>query len=78
MSRNRKVLVVGAGVAGLGAAYTLRKHELDVIVLEASPHSGGRIFGEEVDGFHIDIGSNIFLETYGLSLIHISEPTRPY
>ena len=65
MSRNRKVLVVGAGMAGLGAAYTLRKHELDVTVFEASPHAGGRIFGEEVDGFHIDIGSNIFLETYG-------------
>ena len=65
MGRNRKVLVVGAGMAGLGAAYTLRKHELDVTVFEASPHPGGRIFGEEVDGFHIDIGSNIFLETYG-------------
>ena len=65
MSRNPKVLVVGAGMAGLGAAYTLRKHELDVTVFEASPHPGGRIFGEEVDGFHIDIGSNIFLETYG-------------
>ena len=65
MSRNRKVLVVGAGIAGLGAAYTLRKRDLDVTVFEASPHPGGRIFGEEVDGFHIDIGSNIFLETYG-------------
>ncbi len=65
MSRNRKVLVVGAGLAGLGAAYTLRKHDLDVTVFEASPHPGGRIFGEEVDGFHIDIGSNIFMETYG-------------
>ncbi len=65
MSRNRKVLVVGAGLAGLGAAYTLRKTALDVTVFEASPHPGGRIFGEEVDGFHIDIGSNIFIETYG-------------
>ena len=57
--------MVGAGLAGLGAAYTLRKHDLDVTVFEASPHPGGRIFGEEVDGFHIDIGSNIFIETYG-------------
>ena len=57
--------MIGAGMAGLGAAYTLRKHELDVTVFEASPHPGGRIFGEEVEGFHIDIGSNIFMETYG-------------
>ena len=38
--------------SSLGAEYTLRKHELDVTVFEASPHTGGRIFGEEVDGFH--------------------------
>ena len=65
MSRNRNVLVVGAGIAGLGAAYTLRKRGLEVTVFEAAPHPGGRIVSEEVDGFHLDFGANVFLETYG-------------
>jgi len=64
VSRSRKILVVGAGLAGLGAAYALRKHGLDVTVFEASSRPGGRIAVEEVDGFSIDIGANIFLETF--------------
>lgn len=64
MSRNRRVLVVGAGVAGLGAAYTLRKRGLDVTVFEASSRPGGRLAPEWVEGFRIDLGANIFLETF--------------
>lgn len=61
-----KVVIVGGGTAGLAASYTLRKyeHELDVTVLEAADRAGGRIFGEEIDGFHIDSGATIFLESY--------------
>ena len=32
----QRVVVVGAGIAGLAAAYTLQKHNIDVLVLEAS------------------------------------------
>lgn len=59
-----KVAVVGAGLAGMAAAYALRKRGFNVAVLEAEPHPGGRVFGREVDGFHLDIGANIFFETY--------------
>jgi len=65
MIDRRKVLVVGAGIAGLGAAHTLRKHGFDVTLFEAGPRAGGRVIGEEVDGFRIDLGANIFVETYG-------------
>ncbi|MXX70002.1 MAG: FAD-dependent oxidoreductase [Gemmatimonadales bacterium] len=65
MSGNRNVVVVGAGMAGLGAAYTLRKHGLDVTVFEASPDIGGRVTGKQIDGFHVDVGANVFLESYG-------------
>ena len=37
----KKVIVVGAGCAGLMAAHTLRKQGVDVIVLEASEFIGG-------------------------------------
>jgi protoporphyrinogen/coproporphyrinogen III oxidase len=32
---NKKVIVVGAGCAGLSATYTLRKHGVDVITFES-------------------------------------------
>ena len=65
MSRNPQVVVVGAGLAGLAAAYTLRKHGLDATVFEASPRPGGRVLGQEVGGFRIDVGANIFLDSFG-------------
>lgn len=37
-----EVVVVGGGVAGLSAAYTLAKEGLGVIVLERGDHSGGK------------------------------------
>jgi len=38
----KKVVIIGAGCAGLSAAYTLRKHGADVIVYEATSVAGGR------------------------------------
>ena len=65
MSGHRQVIVVGAGLAGLAAAYTLRRRGIDVTVFEASSYPGGRVLGREVDGFHIDVGANLFLDTFG-------------
>ena len=39
----RRVVVVGAGLAGLTAALTLRDAGRDVVVLEARPRVGGRV-----------------------------------
>lgn len=61
---DRKVLVVGAGLAGLACAYALRKDGFDVDVLEAAPEPGGRVVRQTVDGFQVDLGANLFLETY--------------
>ena len=65
MSNDHKVLIVGGGLAGLGAAHALRKRGLNPTVLEASHRAGGRIMTEDVSGFRIDAGANIFLEAYG-------------
>jgi monoamine oxidase len=40
--RRARVLVVGAGIAGLVAAHELRRADYDVTVVEASPRLGGR------------------------------------
>lgn len=37
------VIVIGAGIAGLAAARTLRKHNIEVTILEARPRVGGTI-----------------------------------
>ncbi len=44
------IIVVGAGLAGLTAALTLRDAGADVLVLEAADHPGGRIRAVTKDG----------------------------
>ena len=41
--RNKKVIIVGAGISGLTAGYLLKKAGHKVIILEASNRAGGRI-----------------------------------
>jgi len=38
-----KVLIIGAGIAGLTVAYQLNKHDIEVTILEARSRIGGRI-----------------------------------
>lgn len=56
----RKVVVLGAGVAGLSAAYELQKKGFEVVVLEARDRVGGRVWtlreGFE-DGQFAEIGA---------------------
>ena len=44
-------IIVGAGIAGLTAAYYLQKAERDYTILEASDRIGGRIKTDEYNGF---------------------------
>src|SRR5262249_46298508 len=51
------VVVVGAGYAGLGAAWELFKHGQRVIVLEANSRVGGRVWSSQLsDGTLFEIG----------------------
>lgn len=53
-----KVLIIGAGSAGLMAAYTLQKFGIDFEILEASDRYGGRVrILENFADFPIDIGA---------------------
>ena len=59
----KKVIVIGAGIAGLSCAYELMKRGHDVTVLEASGRPGGhvRTFHDPfADGLYADIGAEHF------------------
>ncbi|MDW8106855.1 MAG: flavin monoamine oxidase family protein [Armatimonadota bacterium] len=57
MQREADVVVVGAGVAGLIAAYRLQQAGKTVLVLEARERVGGRLLRHQVaDGCWIDLG----------------------
>lgn len=67
MAGKPKVIVVGGGASGLAAAYTLRRRyedAVDVTVLEASDHAGGRIAGEDIDGFAVHTGASVLHESF--------------
>ena len=63
-----RVVIVGAGAAGLSSAYALHKRGVDFLALEAADHAGGRIAIEEVEGCRIDMGAQVFTEGYGAAL----------
>ncbi|MCA6362886.1 MAG: FAD-dependent oxidoreductase [Bacteroidetes bacterium] len=53
------VVVAGAGISGLAAAYTLQQAGLNVCVLERESRVGGRMSTDRVNGFVIDRGATI-------------------
>jgi monoamine oxidase len=52
----RRVIVIGAGFAGLSAASALRQAGAEVVVLEARNRPGGRVLTDRSLGFPIDLG----------------------
>lgn len=62
-----RVVVVGAGLAGLTAAHRLRQAGMDVVVLEATEHIGGRaqtIREGFAAGQHCDFGGELITTHY--------------
>lgn len=58
------VVIIGAGLAGLHATDLLQKANVTALLLEASDGVGGRVRTDEVDGFLLDRGFQIFLTGY--------------
>ena len=54
----KEVLVLGAGMAGLAAAYELQQRGHKVTVLEGSKRVGGRVLTHRFkDGSHVELGA---------------------
>lgn len=68
-----RVLVVGAGMAGLAAAYRLQGAGFEVTVLEASDHVGGRAYADRRDGFVLNTGATVLSASYANMLALVDE-----
>ncbi len=60
----KKVVVIGAGLAGLSAAITLENEGVSVTVLESSDRPGGRVSSDVIDGFICDRGFQLINANY--------------
>ena len=60
-----RVLVVGAGISGLTAAWALKQRGIPVTVLESEPRAGGQIRSLHRDGFVLETGPNGYLDREG-------------
>lgn len=70
MMSKKKVIVVGAGCAGLMATHVLKKQGVDVVALEAASVTGGRCRNIMRKGYNISLGAGMtepqWLTTYNL------------
>jgi protoporphyrinogen oxidase len=57
-------LIIGAGLAGLTAARVLKSAGRKVKIIEAADGPGGRVRTDEVNGFLLDRGFQVFLTAY--------------
>jgi protoporphyrinogen oxidase len=58
------VIVIGAGISGLAAAWRLRKGGIEALVLERSERPGGRIHTVHVNDCVMEAGANFVTDAY--------------
>ena len=58
------VLIVGAGMAGLACAVTLKQANIPFILFDRGDEVGGRVRTDEVDGYLLDRGFQVLLTAY--------------
>jgi phytoene dehydrogenase-like protein len=64
MTATPRVLIIGAGLAGLACARRLAEAGVACTILEGSDGVGGRARTDRVDGFQLDRGFQVFLTGY--------------
>jgi protoporphyrinogen oxidase len=72
MTEHDTAAVIGGGIAGMGAAYELKKAGFNVTVFETRDRVGGRIWSIRKGDFLMDLGTAVYLGTYreAVAMIH--------
>lgn len=74
MQEEQRIVVIGAGLAGLAAAKELIGHDLDVLVLEARDRIGGRTWtSSKWPGMPMDLGASWIHGVTGNPLTRVAE-----
>src|SRR4051794_18437456 len=66
--RDKRVVVIGAGLGGMSAAIMLARSGFQVTIVEKNTHVGGKLNRLQSGGFSFDLGPSIF------TLPHIFRP----
>jgi protoporphyrinogen oxidase len=72
MKEHSTAAVIGGGIAGMAAAYELKKKGFAVTVFETRDRVGGRIWTIRKGDFLMDLGTAVYLGTYreAVAMIH--------
>jgi len=69
----KHIAVIGAGMAGIGAARRMRREGFQVTVFERNPYVGGRIHTHRGPGFSANTGAGFFTNFYPLLSAMVEE-----
>src|SRR5437764_9950121 len=73
-ARRKRVVIIGAGLAGMAAAYQLTQAGHDVTILEARTRAGGRVHTLRepfADGLHAEAGAMFIPDSHDLTMHYI-------
>ncbi len=62
--KTTEIAIIGAGISGLIAALRLEKDGYSPIIYEKSDRAGGRVKTDIVDGYQLDHGFQVLLDSY--------------
>src|SRR6185503_9799265 len=71
----KRIVIAGAGIAGLSTAWALKQRapDVDVVVLERGARAGGNIRTENVDGYVCESGPDGFLDNAPATMALVRE-----
>jgi len=75
-AKPKKVVIVGAGTAGLAAGYELKRAGHTVVILEAQQRAGGRVYTLRdpfTDGLYAEVGAMRIPRAHTLTMEYISK-----